>query len=90
MDVQSQDSVNRAIQQIVAESDRLYVVIHNAGHMSFGPSEAFTVQQLAETIRCQRPQYAAGKSRSASRFAQAGEKVVVWVGSSSIRGGTPP
>jgi NADP-dependent 3-hydroxy acid dehydrogenase YdfG len=48
MDVQSQDSVDRSIQSIVAEQGRLDVVIHNAGHMVFGPAESFTPEQLAE------------------------------------------
>ena len=36
MDVQSQDSVDNAIQEIMAATGRLDVVVHNAGHMSFG------------------------------------------------------
>src|SRR5205814_9036673 len=31
-----------------AADDRLEVVIHNAGHMGFGPAEAFTPEQFAE------------------------------------------
>jgi NAD(P)-dependent dehydrogenase (short-subunit alcohol dehydrogenase family) len=48
MDVRSQVSVDAAIEQIVSEQGRLDVVIHNAGHMSYGPAEAFTVEQLAQ------------------------------------------
>jgi NADP-dependent 3-hydroxy acid dehydrogenase YdfG len=48
MDVQSQDSVDKSIQSIVAEHGRLDVVIHNAGHMVFGPAKSFTPEQLAE------------------------------------------
>jgi NADP-dependent 3-hydroxy acid dehydrogenase YdfG len=48
LDVSSQESADTAIQAIVADSDRLDVVIHNAGHMVFGPAEAFTAEQLAE------------------------------------------
>src|SRR5271156_6463299 len=48
MDVSSQESVDRAIQQIMKDNGRLDVVIHNAGHMVFGPAEAFTPEQLAE------------------------------------------
>jgi NAD(P)-dependent dehydrogenase (short-subunit alcohol dehydrogenase family) len=48
LDVSSQDSADKAIQAIVAETDRLDVIIHNAGHMVFGPAEAFTAEQLAK------------------------------------------
>jgi NAD(P)-dependent dehydrogenase (short-subunit alcohol dehydrogenase family) len=90
MDVQSEESVNAAVQQIVAESGRLDVVIHNAGHMSFGPSEAFIVEQLAElydvnVLSTQRVNRAA-----LPILRKQGKGLVVWVGSSSTRGGTPP
>jgi NADP-dependent 3-hydroxy acid dehydrogenase YdfG len=42
LDVTSQASVDAAIQKIVGENKRLDVLIHNAGHMAFGPAEAFT------------------------------------------------
>ena len=48
MDVASQASVDAAMAQIVAEHGRLDVVVHNAGHMSYGPAEAFTPEQFAE------------------------------------------
>jgi len=48
LDVASQASVDAAIQKIIAKNKRLDVVIHNAGHMVFGPAEAFTPEQLAE------------------------------------------
>ena len=90
MDVQSQDSVDKAIQQIVTETGRLNVLIHNAGHMAFGPSEAFTVEQFAElydvnVLSTQRVNRAA-----LPIMRRQGKGLVVWVGSSSTRGGTPP
>ena len=36
-DVSSQESCNAAVQEIIAKTGRLDVVIHNAGHMVFGP-----------------------------------------------------
>src|SRR5580698_2480525 len=48
LDVASQASADAAIQKIVDENLRLDVVIHNAGHMVFGPAEAFTPEQLAD------------------------------------------
>jgi NAD(P)-dependent dehydrogenase (short-subunit alcohol dehydrogenase family) len=38
LDVSSQESCNAAIQEIIARNGRLDVVIHNAGHMVFGPA----------------------------------------------------
>lgn len=48
LDVLLQESANRAIKTIISEDGRLDTVIHNAGHMVFGPAEAFTPEQLAQ------------------------------------------
>ena len=48
LDVSSEPSCNAAIQEIIATNGRLDVVVHNAGHMVFGPAEAFTPEQLAD------------------------------------------
>jgi NAD(P)-dependent dehydrogenase (short-subunit alcohol dehydrogenase family) len=42
LDVVSTESVERGIATILAEAGHIDVVVHNAGHMSFGPAEAFT------------------------------------------------
>jgi NAD(P)-dependent dehydrogenase (short-subunit alcohol dehydrogenase family) len=42
LDVASDASVNAGIAKIIADTGRLDVVVHNAGHMSFGPAEAGT------------------------------------------------
>jgi NAD(P)-dependent dehydrogenase (short-subunit alcohol dehydrogenase family) len=88
LDVASQESVDEAIQQIVSKNGRLDVVIHNAGHMVFGPAEAFSPEQLAElydinVLSTQRVNRAA-----LPVLRQQG--LVVWVSSTSTRGGTPP
>src|ERR1700752_5002890 len=41
LDVQAQDSVDAAVAKIVEDAGRTDVLIHNAGHMVFGPAEAF-------------------------------------------------
>ena len=90
LDVAGQASADAAIRQIVAEQGRLDVVVHNAGHMSFGPAEAFTPEQFAElydvnVLSTQRVNRAA-----LPQLRQQGRGLLVWVSSSSARGGTPP
>lgn len=90
LDVASQESADAAIQKIVADNGRLDVVIHNAGHMVFGPAEAFTPEQLAElydvnVLSTQRVNRAA-----LPQLRKQKQGLVVWVSSSSSAGGTPP
>ena len=64
LDVQSEESIAAAVDAIIAEHGHLDVLIHNAGHMVYGPSEAFTPEQLAElydinVLGCQRVNRAA-------------------------------
>jgi len=90
LDVCSQASADAAIAKIVAEQGRLDVVMHNAGHMVFGPAEAFTPEQLAElydvnVLSTQRVNRAA-----LPQLRKQGRGLLVWVSSSSSAGGTPP
>jgi NAD(P)-dependent dehydrogenase (short-subunit alcohol dehydrogenase family) len=90
LDVSSQESSDAAIQKIVADNGRLDVVVHNAGHMVFGPAEAFTPEQLAElydvnVLSTQRVNRAA-----LPQLRKQWKGLVVWVSSSSAAGGTPP
>jgi NAD(P)-dependent dehydrogenase (short-subunit alcohol dehydrogenase family) len=90
LDVASDASVVSGIARIIADAGRLDVIIHNAGHMSFGPAEAFTPEQFAElsdinVLSTQRVNRAA-----LPYLRRQGRGLVVWVSSSSSRGGTPP
>jgi NAD(P)-dependent dehydrogenase (short-subunit alcohol dehydrogenase family) len=90
LDVSSQKSCDVAIQEIISNSGRLDVLIHNAGHMVFGPAEAFTPEQLAElydvnVLSTQRVNRAALPQLRKQR-----KGLVIWVSSSSSAGGTPP
>ena len=90
MDVVSQESVDAAIETVLSEQGRIDGIVHNAGHMTFGPSEAFTVEQLAEiydvnVLSAQRVNRAVLPIMRRQR-----NGLLVWVSSSSAKGGTPP
>ncbi|EKT4087596.1 SDR family oxidoreductase [Stenotrophomonas maltophilia] len=90
LDVQSEPSANAAVEKIITESGQIDVIVHNAGHMMFGPAEAFTPEQFAQqydvnVLGTQRVNRAALPHMRVRR-----EGLLVWVSSSSSAGGTPP
>ncbi|MGC5566906.1 SDR family NAD(P)-dependent oxidoreductase [Streptomyces sp. FR-108] len=90
LDVLSQDSADAAVATVLAATGTLDVIVHNAGHMVTGPAEAFTPGELAavydtNVLGTQRVNRAALPHLRAQEHG-----LVLWVGSSSTRGGTPP
>jgi len=90
LDVSSAASVDLGIGQIIDAHGRIDVVVHNAGHMVFGPAEAFTPEQFAElydinVLSTQRVNRAV-----LPQMRRQGRGLLVWVSSSSTAGGTPP
>ncbi|RWR16205.1 SDR family NAD(P)-dependent oxidoreductase [Microbacterium enclense] len=90
LDVSSDESVGAAVSGILAAHERIDVLVHNAGHMVTGPVEAFTPAQVAEiydtnVISTQRLNRAVLPG-----MRQRGTGYLMWVGSSSTKGGTPP
>jgi NAD(P)-dependent dehydrogenase (short-subunit alcohol dehydrogenase family) len=90
MDVQSQPSVDAAIEKVLNANGRIDALVHNAGHMVFGPAEAFTPEQLAElydinVVSTQRVNRAV-----LPHMRRQQQGLLVWISSSSSAGGTPP
>jgi NAD(P)-dependent dehydrogenase (short-subunit alcohol dehydrogenase family) len=90
LDVQSEASAQAGVAAVIADTGGLDVIVHNAGHMVFGPAEAFTPDQYIQqydvnVLGAQRVNRAA-----LPRLRGQGRGLLVWVGSSSTRGGTPP
>ena len=90
LDVRSDSSTEAGVAQILKDAGCLDVIVHNAGHMVFGPAEAFTPEQFIQqydvnVLGAQRVNRAA-----LPHMRGRGKGLLVWVGSSSTRGGTPP
>ena len=90
LDVLSQASADQAVQTIVAEQGRLDAVVHNAGHLVVGPTEAFTPEEIVKVfdtnlLGTQRVNKAV---LPLLRAQQAG--LLLWVSSTTTRGGFPP
>ena len=90
LDVTDDGSVTEAAARVVARTGGIDVLVHNAGHMVFGPAEAFTPEQLAQLydVNVMGTQRVNRAFLPAMRDARDG--LVIWIGSSSTRGGTPP
>jgi NAD(P)-dependent dehydrogenase (short-subunit alcohol dehydrogenase family) len=90
LNVALQPSADAAIQKIVSDNGHLDVVIHNAGHMVFGPAEAFTPEQLAELYDVNVLSTQRVNRATLPQLRKQRRGLVVWVSSSSCAGGTPP
>lgn len=90
LDVLNQGSVDAAIRKIVSDNGRLDVVIHNAGHMVFGPAEAFLPEQLGELYDVNVLSTHRVNRAVLPQLRKQKQGLVIWVSSSSAAGGTPP
>lgn len=90
LDVQDEASVRAAVEAIVAEHGRIDVLVHNAGHMVWGPAEAFTVEQLAQQYDVNVLGTHRVNRAALPHLRTAGDGLLVWVSSSSVAGGVPP
>lgn len=86
LDVNSQESVDAAVARI----GDIDVLIHNAGHMVTGPAEAFTPEQLAELYNVNVLSTQRVNRAVLPGMRHRGQGLVLWVSSSSVKGGTPP
>ncbi len=90
LDVVDDASVRAAVATVGEDSGDIDVVVHNAGHLVTGPTEAFTPEQIAQlydvnVLGTQRVNRAVLPS-----MRRRGEGLLVWISSTSVRGGTPP
>jgi NAD(P)-dependent dehydrogenase (short-subunit alcohol dehydrogenase family) len=90
LDVLSQASADAAVASIIAERGRLDAIVHNAGHLVIGPTEAFTPEEIAQVfdtnfLGAQRVNRAV-----LPVLRRQGRGLVLWVSSSTVRGGFPP
>jgi NAD(P)-dependent dehydrogenase (short-subunit alcohol dehydrogenase family) len=91
LDLLSQDSCDNAVKQVLSTTGgKLDVVIHNAGHMNYGPAEAFTAEQYlrlydVNVVGTQRLNQAVLPHMRQQRSGH-----IIWISSSSVYGGKSP
>ncbi|KAI1746585.1 hypothetical protein F4782DRAFT_43668 [Xylaria castorea] len=90
LDLLSQESVDAAVRHVLSMAGRLDVVVHNAGHMNYGPGESFTAEQYlrlydVNVVGCHRLNMAALPHMRRARRGH-----LVWIGSSSTFGCNSP
>jgi NAD(P)-dependent dehydrogenase (short-subunit alcohol dehydrogenase family) len=90
LDVLSQESAGAAVDTIVKEQGRLDVVMHNAGHLVIGPTEAFTPEEIVKVfdtnlLGAQRVNRAA-----LPQLREQESGLMLWISSTTTKGGFPP
>jgi len=89
-DVSSETSMNTAIEAIIADSGRLDVIVHNARQVVYGPTEAFTPEQLAELYETNVLSAQCVNRAALPQLRKQGQGLLIWITSSSARGGSVP
>lgn len=90
LDITSDKSCTDAVTKVLETTDKLDVLIHNAGGMCYGPAESFTPEAYARymDLNCIGTQRLNRAVLPHMRKQKDG--LIIWIGSSSTRGGTPP
>lgn len=90
LDVQDEASIAAAVDAIIGAHGRIDILVQNAGHMVYGPIEAFSVEQLAQQYDVN----ALGTHRVnravLPHMRKARDGLLIWTSSSSVAGGVPP
>lgn len=90
LDLLSQDSVAAAVNTIFADAKGLDAVVHNAGHMNYGPAESFTAEQYlrlydVNVVGAQRLNQSVLPHFRSQRRGH-----LIWISSSSVYGAKSP
>jgi len=90
LDVLSQSSADVAAEKIMLEQGRIDVIVHNAGHLVVGPTEAFSPEEMIQVfdtnvLGAQRVNRAVLPHMRAQLSG-----LMLWVSSTTTRGGFPP
>ena len=90
LDITNDASVKDAVQKIISETGTIDCVVHNAGHMCMGSAESFSEEQFHEYFEINTVGAHRLNRVVLPVMRRAGRGHVVWVSSSSARGGSGP
>jgi NAD(P)-dependent dehydrogenase (short-subunit alcohol dehydrogenase family) len=83
LDVLSQDSAHAAVDTVLAGAGQLDIVVHNAGHLSLGYLEAFTVEEIAQQFDVNAFSVQRVNRAVLPHMRERGEGTLVYVGSTT-------
>jgi NAD(P)-dependent dehydrogenase (short-subunit alcohol dehydrogenase family) len=85
LDVLSQESADRAVAEVVAASGGIDVVVHNAAHLYFGVTEAFSAEEVMRALDVNVVGAVRVNRAALPAMRERGSGLLVWVGSGITR-----
>ncbi|MBY3211734.1 MULTISPECIES: SDR family oxidoreductase [Rhizobium] len=85
LDVNSDASIEQAVQTVTANEGRIDVLVHNAAHLYFGITEAFTPEQILASLNTNTVGALRVNRRVLPVMREQGSGLLLWIGSGTSR-----
>ena len=90
MDILSDSSVDAAVRTVLETAGQIDVLMHNAGHLVLGPTEAFTPDEVAQNFAVNVLGAHRVNRAVLPVMRQRGQGTLLWISSTTVHGGFPP
>lgn len=90
MDILQDNSVDAAISEVLEKAGKLDVLIHNAGHLVLGPTEAFSPDQVLQNYDVNVVGAHRVNRAVLPHMRERAHGTLLWISSTTVHGGFPP